>query len=64
MNTTTEKLGISKGDPRRQYLAYHEGHRGYARGSYRAKPWLVRVAGEVAQRAQSYESQLISCGKV
>ena len=64
MNTTTEKLGISKGDPRRQYLAYHEGHRGYARGSYQAKPWLVRVAGEVAQRAQSYESQLISCGKV
>ena len=64
MNQTKRRNGVSLGDARRQYLAYHEGHRGYARGSYQAKPWLVRVAGEVAQRAQSYESQLISCGKV
>lgn len=63
MHETTERLGISKGDAERQYLAYHEGHTGYARGSYRQKAWLMRVAGEVGQRAVVYEAQLLSCGK-
>ncbi|MEL6642383.1 MAG: lytic transglycosylase [Pseudomonadota bacterium] len=63
MHETQERLGISKGDTERQYLAYHEGRTGYARGSYRQKAWLMRVAGEVAQRAVTYEAQLISCGK-
>lgn len=63
MDKTEARLGISKGDTERQYLAYHEGRTGYARGSYRQKGWLMRVAGEVAQRAVTYEAQLISCGK-
>ena len=64
MDETTEKLGISKSDARNQYLAYHEGRSGYARGSYRAKSWLVRVAGEVGARSNTYRQQLISCRKI
>ncbi|MEO0691664.1 MAG: lytic transglycosylase [Pseudomonadota bacterium] len=63
MDKTEARLGISKGDTERQYLAYHEGRTGYARGSYRQKAWLMRVANEVAQRAVTYEAQLVSCGK-
>ena len=63
MHGTTERLGISKGDAERQYLAYHEGRNGYARGSYRRKAWLMRVADEVAQRAVVYEAQLLACGR-
>ena len=61
MNETTRKLGIPKDDARAQYLAYHEGRTGYARGSYNAKSWLVRVAGEVGQRSLVYQAQLASC---
>lgn len=64
MNRSYEKLGIPKTDARRQYLAYHEGHAGYARGSYREKSWLLSVAQEVEVRALLYDTQLRSCGKV
>ena len=64
MHGTTLRLGISKGDAERQYLAYHEGRTGYARGSYRRKAWLMRVAGEVARRAVDYEAQLLACGRI
>jgi hypothetical protein len=47
-------LGISKSDGYRQYLAYHEGHRGFQRGTYRKKDWLVRVARRVDQQAKTY----------
>lgn len=61
MNQTRERNGISLHDARRQYLAYHEGHTGYARGSYNKKAWLLRVSSEVASRANSYQGQLASC---
>ena len=64
MAETNEKLGISKSDTRNQYLAYHEGRTGYSRGSYKSKSWLIRVAGEVDNRAGRYESQLRACGKI
>ncbi len=63
MAETQARLGISMGDARNQYLAYHEGRTGYSRGSYNNKAWLMRVAGEVAQRAVTYEAQLLACGK-
>lgn len=63
MDGSTRILGISKADATSQYLAYHEGRSGYARRSYLSKSWLVRVAGNVGQRAQMYRTQLISCGK-
>ncbi|MFV0382470.1 transglycosylase SLT domain-containing protein [Paracoccus sp. (in: a-proteobacteria)] len=60
---TTARLGIPKWDAPAQYLAYHEGRGGYARGSYRGKSWLMRVAGQVGNRAQMYRQQLIACRK-
>jgi len=61
MNQTREKNGISLRDARNQYLAYHEGHTGYARGSYKSKSWLLRVSSEVAARADRYQGQLANC---
>ncbi len=61
MNITRERNGISLSDTRNQYLAYHDGHTGFARGTYRRKAWLMRVAGEVDQRAEMYNRQLASC---
>lgn len=63
MSGSTAALGIAGDDTRNQYLAYHEGRTGYARGSYRSKPWLVRVAGDVSARADTYQAQLIGCGR-
>lgn len=63
MTITEERNGVSKSSAGKQYLAYHEGHTGYARASHRAKPWLMRVASEVDLRAQMYDLQLRQCGK-
>jgi len=63
MNNTRERTGVSLTDARNQYLAYHEGHAGFRRASYNAKPWLLRVADEVGARAVMYETQLRRCGK-
>lgn len=57
-----QRLGISKWDPRNQYLAYHEGHGGYERGSYRAKQWLLDVASRVDTNARNWGVQLKQCG--
>lgn len=64
MHETNQRLGIAKSDTRNQYLAYHEGRAGYARGSYNAKPWLLRVSSDVASRAVMYDTQLRRCGKI
>ena len=61
MNESEEKVGIALNDARNQYLAYHEGHAGYARGSYKKKSWLVRVAADVEARSVMYHSQLSRC---
>lgn len=63
MAGSSERLGISKWDARSQYLAYHEGRSGFAKGSYQSKAWLVAVADKVDARAQMYRSQLSGCGK-
>lgn len=55
------KRKIRVGDPYALYLAYHEGHGGYARGTYNKKPWLKKVALKVAKRAHRYETQLKKC---
>lgn len=57
------RLGISKWDTRRLYLAYHEGHGGYQRKTYLNKTWLLRVAEKVDRRARLYRSQLDHCKK-
>lgn len=58
---THRKLGVSKWDAGKQYLAYHEGQGGYQRGTYRKKPWLQKVAAKVDRRAKRYRGQLASC---
>ncbi|WP_372603741.1 transglycosylase SLT domain-containing protein [Actibacterium sp.] len=61
MNQSQEKLGISLNDARNQYLAYHEGQTGFARGTYKGKSWLIDVANSVAARSETYRYQLQSC---
>ncbi len=55
------RSGISRNDTYRLYLAYHEGHGGYNRGSYRRKAWLDDVARKVQRRADTFQVQLSSC---
>lgn len=52
---------ISLDDPYRLYLAYHEGHGGYNRGTYRGKSWLERAAREVETDARRYDAQIDRC---
>jgi hypothetical protein len=61
MNITRKRNNVLLSDARNQYLAYHEGHTGFSRGSYNKKAWLVRVAGEVSSRANMYQRQLATC---
>lgn len=60
-NISHKKLGISKWDAEKLYLAYHEGHGGYKRKSYRKKPWLVKVAAKVGRKAEKYRAQYAKC---
>ncbi|MXU64582.1 transglycosylase SLT domain-containing protein [Oceanomicrobium pacificus] len=61
MHKSWEKNGIAKNDAYNQYLAYHQGHAGYARGSYRNQRWLINVARSVQDRAVMYGTQLNYC---
>lgn len=54
---------ISSTDPYNLYLAYHEGHGGYNRGTYKGKVWLQNTARQVANRSDQYASQLVRCEK-
>lgn len=55
------RLGIRPSDGFRNYLAYHEGWGGYARGSYKKKRWLVPVAKRVNRQARIYRAQMKRC---
>ena len=61
MNKTRVANGIPLHDAYNQYLAYHEGHRGFARGDWRNKAWLVRVASEVQRKALEYDRHIRAC---
>lgn len=61
INKTTSINKISKSDTYNQYLAYHEGHGGFKKGTYKSKEWLIEVARKVKIRADRYESQLAEC---
>lgn len=56
-----EMSGISLDDPYRLYLAYHEGHGGFNRQTYRGKSWLERAAREVETDARRYDGQIARC---
>ena len=60
-HTSHRRLGISKSDPYKQYLAYHEGWGGYAKKSYNKKPQLLKVAKNVKRQTFIYNGQLKKC---
>ena len=62
-DVTYRELGIDKQDAFKLYLAYHEGHGGYRRQTYRSKDWLVDVARKVDRQAKTYNSQLQDCSE-
>jgi hypothetical protein len=45
------------------YLAYHEGQGGFSRGTYKNKPWLLKIANKVRKRSEMYRYQLQNCEK-
>lgn len=55
------KYGIPKTDPFAFYLAYHEGHAGYVRGSYKRNAKLLATASRVANLSRQYQRQLDAC---
>lgn len=61
MNRSLKRNNIALTNATHQYLAYHEGHTGYARGTFYGKSWLMRVATEVGKRADMYQRQLQRC---
>jgi hypothetical protein len=56
-----KQLGISKWDGYNQYLAYHEGHGGWKRKTYKKKAWLMKVARLVDRNTRAYGTQLKGC---
>lgn len=60
-NKSRDRNGIALNDARNLYLAYHDGHTGFSRGTYKSKPWLLEVADRVASRAVMYDQQLRNC---
>lgn len=61
MSKTVNQNSVGMNDAYNQYLAYHEGHAGHRRGSYRSKDWLLNVASKVAGQAARYRGQLRGC---
>jgi hypothetical protein len=61
MNGANRVNGVALHDTYNQYLAYHEGKAGFARGTYRSKSWLPPVARDVEAWAALYDKQLQSC---
>ncbi len=58
---TSRKNGLSPTDSFAQYLAYHEGHSGFAKGSYWEKEFLLNAAQEVQTMTMVYQTQLAAC---
>ena len=60
---SNKMLDISKKDAFNQYLAYHEGQRGWKVKKYKSKEWLIEAAKNVEMNAKKYNNQLIHCEK-
>ncbi len=56
-----KRLKISRKDPYKLYLAYHEGQTGYSKRNYLKKPWLQKVAKKVSKRSRMYKKQYARC---
>ncbi len=62
-SVSRRKSKIDPNDAYHLYLAYHEGHGGFNRRTFKNKPWLQTVAKKVSARARRYTSQLNGCEK-
>lgn len=60
---TFQRNKVEKNDTYHLYLAYHEGHGGFARATYQKKTWLLSVAKKVSAQAWRYKTQLDACEK-
>jgi hypothetical protein len=60
-HTSGKQSNIKRADTYHLYLAYHEGHGGFNRRTYKKKPWLVKVAKKVSARSRRYATQLNKC---
>ncbi|WP_368737513.1 transglycosylase SLT domain-containing protein [Oceanospirillum sediminis] len=56
-----ERNKIARNDTYYLYLAYHEGHTGYANQTYKDKQWLKDVSDKVARQAMTYDRQMKEC---
>jgi hypothetical protein len=60
-NVSNKRLNLAKNDAYNLYLAYHEGHGGYSRGSWKGKSALQSIARKVERQAAQYQNQLNNC---
>ncbi len=60
-NISRKRCSIKPNDAYHLYLAYHEGHGGFNRRTYKNKDWLKKVAKKVSARSRRYTSQLNAC---
>ena len=60
-NKSESILKISKNDPFKQYLAYHEGWGNYK--YYKKNKKVIRLAKKVEKQSNIYKKQLINCKK-
>ncbi len=60
-HVSAKRCSIRRDDPYHLYLAYHEGHGGFNRRTFRNKQWLKKVAKKVSAQSRRYTSQLASC---
>ena len=58
VDETAQTNRIAKSDAYNQYLAYHEGQGGFAKGTHLKKAWLLERARRVRQQADRYRAQL------
>lgn len=58
---TYQRNGVSRDDAYSLYLAYHEGHGGFARRTYEGKSWLLDVSRQVQANADLFRQQLQGC---
>ncbi len=61
MSRTNRVNGVPMRDAYNQYLAYHEGHAGFRKGSWRSKAWLQREASKVHRKAAEYDRHIAAC---
>ncbi len=62
-SVSIKTIGLKPTDAYSLYLAYHEGHGGFKRGTYKSKTWLIGVANKVQRQATNYRKQLSQCEK-